>query len=360
MTSPPKPRPLVRAVAAILWLLMLLLLVEGSSRAFWRIRYRVSFVNTRGNAQSFYPELVDVLAARPTRRDGIVDVLLLGGSTVSRSFGSVPQALQELLSTATGHRVRIFDLAFPAHTSRDSYYKYRALAPVRFDLVIVYDGFNEVRANNVPPGLFRDDYSHYSWYELIGDVLERHRLWPFATPYTAVYLVRTLRDSIAKRAGHPRHAPKGRPDSSWTAYGRDIRTPEPFRHNLETILNIAKARGDPVLLLTFAAYFAPGYSEATFRAHTLDYATHQLRTEFWGRPEYVAAALAAHNAVIRDLHATHPDVGFVDLETAIPHQATYFNDVCHLTVRGSEQFAEAVLPAALSVLRHDPILRPAP
>src|SRR5207244_1181284 len=69
MTSPPKPRPLVRAVAAILWLLMLLLLVEGSSRAFWRIRYRVSFVNTRGNAQSFYPELVDVLAARqPPRR----------------------------------------------------------------------------------------------------------------------------------------------------------------------------------------------------------------------------------------------------------------------------------------------------
>ena len=53
-----------------------------------------------------------------------------------------------------------------AHTTLDSYLKHKALHNKTFDVVVIYHGINEVRANNSPPEIFKPDYSHYAWYEL--------------------------------------------------------------------------------------------------------------------------------------------------------------------------------------------------
>lgn len=337
-------------MAGVVWIVLVIGLAELTARAYWRIAYGLSVFSSRSDAATLYPEIRRPLALRPSRSDSTIDVLLLGGSTVNVAYGSIAPALQERLSAATHRRVQIFNLGMPAHTSLDSYYKYRALAGVGFDLVVLYDGFNEVRANNAPPGVFRDDYSHFAFYAVINDVLGAHRLRPFALPYTVRYAIERARESMATRAGHPVHVPTSEPDSAWTKYGGDVRTPKPFRHNVEGILDLAAARGEPAVIMTFASYIAPGYSEAAFHAHSLDYATHYIPVELWGRPEFVAAGVAAHNDVIRAVHASRRSVGFVDMNAAIPHAGAFFNDVCHLTVAGSERFADALFPVALAQL----------
>src|SRR5678816_2039441 len=149
---------------------------------------------------------------------------------------------------------------------RDSY-KYRQLAPAGVELVMVYHGLNELRANNVPPGSFRDDYSHYAWYELVGDVVDRNALYPFATPYSVRFVFRRL----LARLGMRDYVPVERPRPEWMAHGREVRTREPFRRNLEAIVALARSRGERVMLLSYASHIPSDYSETRFTARELDY-----------------------------------------------------------------------------------------
>lgn len=346
-----------RTVGVIAALLLTLAASEVFARVAWRTCCGFSLRTGRDLSTAFYPELVRPLQVVPSRTDSIIDVLLLGGSTMSREFGSVGPALQERLSLATKRRVRVVNLGVPARSSVDSYYRYRALATVGFDAVVLYDGFNETRANNAPPGLFRDDYSHYAYYALLHDVLRDGRLRPFALPYSVAHAARRVRERISAARGHPLRVPMERIDSAWTRFGSDVRTAGPFQRNVEATLDLAAAREEPVIIMTFAAYFAPGYSEEAFRAHALDYADHTNAIELWGRPDAVRAGLEAHNSRIRAIAAERPTVGFVDMAAAIPHDRMHFNDVCHLTVTGSQRFADALLPQLMAALASSPALR---
>jgi hypothetical protein len=241
----------------------------------------------------------------------------------------------------------------PGHTSLDSLYKYRQLAPAGVELVVVYHGINELRANNVPPESFRADYSHYGWYELVRDVVDGQALYPLATPYSMRFVVRRL---IAK-LGLRDYVPVERPRPEWVGYGHDVRSREPFRNNLAAIVELARSRGERVVLMSYASYIPPGYSDAKFLARELDYVLYTAPIGLWGDVENVRAGLAAHNAVIHELVASNPDLEYADIAGAIPDEGRYYNDVCHFSVDGAEPFVQALLPAALRAMRGEP--RPA-
>ncbi len=353
MTPTPPPgrrRPARRMLGALAVALPLLGLIELGARLSWRLHLGLGVFDASHDADAFYKDLPLVRRVAPSGRDTIIDLLLLGGSTLHNDYGAIQALLLERLTSMTRRRVRVFNLGMPAHTSRDSYFKYRALAGLGFDLVILYDGVNEVRANNVPPALFRDDYSHYAWYQLVNDVLDRHRLRPLATPYTLLHLSRELAERRAARTGHRRTVPPDDLGSIWTEYGGAIRTAAPFRHNVEATLDLAAARGDPAIVMTYAYYLAPGYTAAAFRDRQLDYARHRSPIALWGRPANVTAGIDAHNTVIRGIHAARPDVGFVDMAAAIPHSRVFFDDACHLTIAGSARFVDALLPVIFAQL----------
>jgi hypothetical protein len=132
--------------------------MELLARAFWQ-QHGVPFSEPGRILYAYYPELQDVDTARPGPRhdDKFYDILFLGGSALNRQWGAVEQVLLEQLFRYGHRNVRIFNLAMPAHTSRDSWLKYAALRKARFELVLFYHGINETRANNVPPELFRED-----------------------------------------------------------------------------------------------------------------------------------------------------------------------------------------------------------
>jgi hypothetical protein len=338
-----------RLYGLILFLLVALLCVgsgELAARGFWRLRFHVPIRHPSRILYAYYPQLRRLDDTRPRRGDGHYNILLLGGSTLHPDWGPVAAALVEQLAFSGRRDVRIFNLTYPAHTSRDSWLKYAAIGQARFDLVLVYDGINDTRANNAPPEIFREDYEHYSWYEMVNMLARYHGTASFALPYTLHYLALSARQALRKG----RYVPTADPRPQWVQYGRDPRSVVSFERNLERIVELAATRGDRMMLMTFATYVPDNYSLEAFHEKRLDYGLHFKAIEDWGRRDYVLNAVMAQNEVVRRLAAQHEGVLFVDQARLMAGSSRYFNDPCHLTVVGATRFAENVVAALLPIL----------
>ena len=338
---------MARAARSLAFVLVCLVSLELTARLYWRLR-GVPLTEPARVLQAFYPGLREIDVRRARWKAAPTRILLLGGSTISPHWGNVQAELREQLAFAGLPNIRIFNLGAPGLTSRDSRLEYEALGPERFDLVIVYDGINETRANNVAPELFRDDYGHYGWYESVNALAGHHGQARWALPYTLEYLGVALR----QRVFPSRYIPRNRPSPEVVEYGSTVRSAAPFEANLRAILTRAASRDEPVLLMTFAIRVPPDYSLERFQAGQLGYGMmHRTPLELWGEPEHVQRAVAAHNEVIRALAGEYPGVRFVDQAELIAGDRRSFNDPCHLTLWGSHRFVENLLPAALETLR---------
>jgi hypothetical protein len=334
----------------ILFLLSALLCVvsaEVAARAFWFLRFGVPFRNPGRILYAYYPELRIVDNERPAHGNKFYDILFLGASTLHKDWGQVEQDLLEQLAYSGHRNVRIFNLAKQSQTSRDSWLKYAALGAARFELVVFYDGINEARANNAPPEIFREDYSHYSWYKTVNALAPYHGTTSFALPYTLHSLAIGMQYILTKG----RYVPTDRPRRDWVHYGRDPRSAVSFKHNLGAILDLAARRGDRVLLMTFATYVPEDYSLKAFKAKRLDYGLHLTPLEIWGAPEHVLKTVAVHNEIVRSLAAQHEGVLFVDQASLMAGEPRYFNDPCHFTAVGSSKFVEYLLMGLLPSLQ---------
>jgi hypothetical protein len=149
--------------------------------------------------------------------------------------------------------------------------------------------------------------------------------------------------------------PLDEPRPEWVQYGRDVRTAASLEDNITAILDLARRRGDPVMLMTLALHVPADYSRASFDQHRLDYRLHRLPLEVWGRPDNVVAAVAAHNAVIRRLASERRDVRFVDQDRLMERSARMFDDPCHLTIDGSVSFVGHIMdvmrPSLVSITK---------
>lgn len=315
---------------------------EIACRLFWHYRYSVPLLKPERILYVYYPELVVVDERCPTRGDEFYDVLLLGGSVLHPGWGDVEEVLTRRLLSHGYKQSRIYNLAVPAHTSRDSLIKYAALDNARFDLVVFYHGLNEVRANNVPPELYRDNYDHYSWYESANELSANHSKATFALSYTVHHLWIRLHQIVHSHEYVPTHKPR----EGWVQYGQNPLSVVSFKQNVEAIVDIAESRGDPLLLLTFSIHLPKNYSLERFRKKELDYGYGLYLTpvELWGDPGHVGTTVARQNDVLRHEAAEHESVLFIDMAARIPRNGRYFNDPCHLTTSGSELFADNLFP----------------
>lgn len=341
-----RKRSLKPLVFRALLLLLLLLPLECTARLFWVARGTPFLTAQRRIYRSFYPNVAEVERNPPAAEDDCFDVLLLGGSVLHSNYGDIEHLLRERLIRASGRCVKVHNVSAPAHTSLDSLYKYTHLSKLPFDLVVVYHGINETRANNCPSSVFRDDYSHLSWYRLINRFERKADARWFALPYTTAFVVGKIADKMGWSGCLPTH----RPSKEALEFGCDVKTAAPFRRNLQGILELAQQRSQPVLLMSFAYHSPAEYSEERFDGRTLDYTVHASATELWGKQECVVAALDLQNATLQELIGEFPGSSWVDQNGLIPKQGEFFNDICHFTHEGSERFVENLLPAVLPLL----------
>ena len=279
----------------------------------------------------FYPRLD--LAMRDYLPSGR-NVLLLGGSVIMRI---PPETWRERVPDT-----RFYNVAFKAHTSLDSLYKYEQLLRegYRFDLVVFYHGINEVRTNNAPPGVFRDDYSHYAFYRM-AHTLFRDRA--------------TLRSRLARstflgygvallglETDHERLMPPDEPEKAWKFYGGDVKSTRSFRANLVRIGELAEREGSPLLVPRFAFHHPDEYSFGAWQKKTLGY-TCRYRgdpTHIWGIPNNVVKGLEAHNRVIDEERDR-----FVFVDTRALDEVGYFCDISHFSKTGESRFLDLVTAA---------------
>jgi hypothetical protein len=337
-----KPAGLLRIP---LYVLYLLLIAEIGCRAFWRIEYEVPlFEATRQEWHGvFFKGFRPGAEPAPLEDPRSLDVLLLGGSVLYGLWKHTGEEFTERLAAATGRPVRIVNHAKSGHTTRDSVLKYRMLEDRRFDLVIFYHGINDTRLNEVPEGMFLDDYTHFVWYEQIS-LLDEMRPWnaisviPFSVAYTWLdWSERWFFARFFPRFGHNPPA---------TARDGEIRTEATFRANLDEVLETAGERGETVLLMTFAWHVPEGYTLERFKAGALDYGEHRTPVEVWGKPDQVIREMRAHNDLIAEYQRA--GVIFVDAEAAMPRDGETFDDVCHFSKAGESRWMDLFIPAIVA------------
>ncbi len=281
-------------------------------------------------------------------------ILALGASAfITRNFQPQIQALlnENPLFVEQGLKVRVASAGIPAHMTYDSLWKYRYwFDGYDFDLVIFYHGINDARANNYPREAFRDDYTQFSYYQRFWpafDWIEQHpRLSRSFLVSWVMKLVLGAKSILAPE--FQREAPYNNPqDDPWLAEARDLKTPPVFARNVEAVMALADSRDQPFLLLTYSYYMPEDYSNERFLAQDLDYsfAEESVATEVWGWSHHVQAAIEAHDAVIREIAAEHPEVLFFDMERFMPKDGKHFIDICHWTDLGQARFAQGVVEA---------------
>ena len=287
----------------------------------------------------YYPNLFKARNAEIVESDRTLDVLLLGASVLEQ----VAPVFERMLSESTTRPVRVFALSTSAHTSRDSYFKFMQLKHQPFDLVVVYNGINDVRMNCVADELYQADYTHCRHYRSINRASEAG----------ALSIKGTALDRMDQWIGLDELIPE-RID-----FGDSIKTPPAYRANLEGIINEASARPARVVLMTFAIWIPPEYSEERFLEGTLNYGEgrYQIPVETWGKKDNVIRTIAAQNDEVRDLASKH-DVIFVDQARLMPKDGRHFSDVCHLTELGLERFAKNLLDGIQSQLEESATMPP--
>jgi len=316
---------------------------ELGSRAFWFLRGGVPLTDPGRVLWSLYPGLAKVDKHHPRQDNRVYDVLLLGASTLHPDFGPIELMLQERLTRELRQRVRIFNIAEAGHMSRDSLLKYQATGPARFDLVLVYDNINETRANNCPPEIFRADYSHFGWYLSANALAPYHGRARWGLPMTCQFL-----GTLAQRFVYSDSmVSRGDPRPDWLPYGQTVRSADSLKANLGEIVSLARSRGEPVVLMSFASYFVDDYTREKFKKLELDYCLHISPTDIWGPQDQVRNAVQVHNSVIVSVAQAHPEVIFVDQEAGLAKSRTLFNDSCHLTCEGCRDFVDNLVAELL-------------
>jgi len=279
-----------------------------------------------------YPEMQRVQEQRIEAGEGF-HILLLGGSVLKQDC--VSRLLATHLDTIGLRGHRIYNASENGHTTRDSYLKHQFLQTT-FDVVIVYHGINEIRANNVPSKLFKADYSHYAWYEM-RNVTERHASTLDITvlPFSVDYLYHRLRQVILK----PRYVPADSPNPSWVDYGAEVKTTPSLIENISGIVRTARSRNETPLIMTFAYYVPESYSLEAFQNKTLDYFDYWIPIEHWGNATNVLRTLQEHNDAIRKTVNGDRGSDFLDMNKRMPEEGVNFVDICHLSESGCKTFA---------------------
>lgn len=330
--TPVHKRRILRKNGPIFWTLYLsyftAVVVFGYRFVLW-YSYSIAPTNFQNTIEA-YPYYYGELTSRGLLEhspDGkTFHVLLLGGSTAEQ----LGVELENQLRSLSRGPVRVWNAARSAHTTRDTFNKMEYLSQHshQYDLLIVYDGINDVQMNCIRDDLFRDDYSHCAWYR----GFEKRRI------QKTMDLQTVFAERMETLIG------LGTPVGDNLKYGKSIKTGAAFRANLSQTINYASEVETPVLLMTFATHIPSGYTKEAFKKKQLDYQSGNfgMAVECWGTPEVVQRTMALHNSIIRELSATHSPNLLIDIERLMT-SGQDFCDVCHLTSTGVKHFVEHIV-----------------
>ncbi len=329
----------------VIMFILVLLFVEISFRAFYAVSFKNATILYKPFAliEHYYPGILEVMDMEVSNADDRVDILFLGGSVLTQKFGTVESELKAYLEDSLQREIKIYNLATPAHTSRDSRLKMELLAEQHFDFILLYHGINETRFNNCPKSMFKDNYSHVDFYTKVNAIAKR--TWSRFTviPFIFIQLKTNILKEYAKENYMTMHEPVRKGKDAWLKYGLDVKTAVSFKNNYTYIIKNAKQKGTEVLLPTFAYSIPEDYTLENFKKE-FEKNSKMSPIEIWGTTETVAVGIDEHNNVVQELsvNSTYDNILFIDVNEVLRKNQVNFVDVCHFTETGSQKFANMI------------------
>lgn len=326
-------------VKSLLYFTCILLLIEISVRFYFYTAWNVPLFNKEEMLYHYYPEL-DGIKKKYYNDTSVVKVLILGGSAVTASLYC--DLSFELRTLYREHQldersISIYNLARSGQTSFDSKIKRQYLADLKFDYTFIYDGFNDCRANNIPTENFDINYKHFTYYNeviLYQDYIKGH----FSIlPFTFNYIWITIKNKILSTPHVPPYyiviGTKVLNADFWNN-GKDVKTIQSFSKNLNDIYKIQLEIPDQQLILSTYAFYSPeNYTLDNFYHKKLDYDEQKWPTEIYGEPRFIVNCVKDHNKILESWKdSSHVTV--LQLDSIIPKNKLYYNDICHLTDSG--------------------------
>jgi lysophospholipase L1-like esterase len=265
---------------------------------------------------------------RPVKAPGTMRLFCLGdsstyGFSISRDEATWPARLQLYLNANTKpERFEVINAGAPGYSSFEclSMLEYRGL-DLQPDIVVVYLGFNDLRASTWPK--VAGDNSHFrkSWgvpERPLVSALELSETFLLARWFFTDYRSRAV--ELARYVIVPE-------DGDQLTHG--LQPPKEqgfanFRRNLQTIVAVAREHHARVLLLTQA------YGEATIDAQ---------------RAPIIGAAMARFCRIVREVSRDHPaDVGIalLDARRLLPTMSGIFTDGVHMNDDGADFLARLI------------------
>lgn len=273
------------------------------------------------NAQGFAGDPVDHPKPEATLR-----VLTLGGSVLFNEHMS--ERLKAAIQPVVGQKVELAGAALRNHTSASSLIKYKYyFYQYDIDVVLIYEGINDLWMNHYEKKDFRADYSHELPH------YRRNLILDNCLSCRIVYNI--LNSDPRKRVPQ----------------GSGYQAEESFEKNLRELIALIRQQGAKPVLMTFASYIPAGYTDKKFEERTAGYSA-DIDPEgdywpiaIWGTPDYVEEGLRRHNAITRKL-AAELQVDLIDQEALFNAEPALkqerFGDVCHFSNAGVDFFVDNV------------------
>ncbi len=269
-------------------------------------------------------------------------VLVLGSSTMfNRHMG---ERLKAALQKKTDKKIELLDAGIRSHTTQADLVKLKLLAPYQWDVILFYNGINDLWANHVLPEDFYSDYRQL-------DPWNRRNLF-LDNSLLARYSYNFLYYKIKPFAQYQFVFPK-KPYIN----AANFASLQSFTANIEQIIAISKSIGAKPVLMTFAFHLPDNYSRQAFLDKQLDYSnpdSYDSRDVYnWGPPEYVREGLARENSIIRKI-AADKKIVLIDIDAEMSAQGRWFGDVCHFSDAGVDFFTALAAEALQEFLVTQP------
>ncbi|MCO5249474.1 MAG: hypothetical protein M9887_11080 [Chitinophagales bacterium] len=337
-----------------LYFILTFCLLEITARLYFNFTWGTPFFAQDEMIYHFYPELKEVRQRYFDDKTPPIKVLILGGSAVTdHLYCDIDFELRNICrkNGIDERKVSVFSLARSGQTSFDSRRKREQLSDLKFDYTFIYDGFNDCRANNIPRENFDIDYRHFTFYYqvmLYEDYIKNHIS---ILPFTFHFIWHSVKEKIVKTPHVPPYYAVMKDkvlNASYWDEGKEIKTVASFSRNLNEIYKVQKEiAGQKLILSTYAYYSPPDYSLERFYKKELDYQEQKWPTEIYGDARYIPDCVKAHNEILKSWKDSS-NVYFVDLNSIIPKNKIYFNDICHLTDNGCAIMAQNIFDIIFS------------
>ncbi|MBU4332842.1 MAG: hypothetical protein KKD07_00195 [Candidatus Omnitrophica bacterium] len=326
--------------------LLALLLFEVGARVLITAKSKTPIFKTQELIYTCYDELKDINGLSIIKDNRYFDLLILSASIFDTDYDWGKQIVEDLsrrLGKELNKTVRIHNLSRKAMSSRDSKIKAGYALDKDFDLILWYHGINDVRANNCPDQLYKDDYSHYLWYDKVNAFQRFKRINKFLiSPYCVNLAWITIQEKFKLKEYVSEY---WKPNHLWIDHGDKIKTGQSFQDNLLFVIKKAKERNIPMMVMTFAYYVPDDYSLEKYYKRELDWAKHDWPIEVIGKHDNVRKGMEIHNKVIEDVAiGTGQDMlMFLDMNNIIEKNKDNFRDVCHFTENGARVFVDNIV-----------------